>query len=513
MATTSEASAVAKMFDIDNPQEAANFTIMILVLVVGLSIIFYALSALCIVGEAMCCLVSLMKCFRRVCGCCVSCMGKNSSNGTGQSTDASSGSSQSEAKQAQAGQLMSLVIMVLSILTALIWEFYFATEMDDNKATGKAWSENCQEGMGEYPQCLKFQAVYRVAFVCVLFFGACACVTAAAPALHNEAWDLKIFCWAALMIGLTFAPNRLFDDHGFIWIARVGAFLFLILQQVILIDTAYGVNEFLVDRGYAAATRQGAEGGLNAWLIGCLLLSLGLFAAALTGLVLMFVYYTGCDNSNSFISLTLLFIAAFTLLQLFATKPDEGGGAGHNFLTTAVVASYVVYLCFISVSANPTGKCNPSYSEEENLTALVLGLGITFVSITATTYFASKSVTSLVTTDGPTKQTDLEQVLTGGSRATVELPRGPSPGRQMTGSDDGVGGQSWKFNLVMALIACYWCCVLTNWGNPGGGGHAASPTAGNVCMWMNIVASWVCASLYTWTMVAPLVFPDRDFSA
>ena len=38
--------------------------------------------------------------------------------------------------------------------------------------------------------------------------------------------------------------------------------------------------------------------------------------------------------------------------------------------------------------------------DKENLTALVLGLGITFVSITATTYFASKSVTSLVTTDG-----------------------------------------------------------------------------------------------------------------
>jgi hypothetical protein len=31
-------------------------------------------------------------------------------------------------------------------------------------------------------------------------------------------------------------------------------------------------------------------------------------------------------------------------------------------------------------------------------------------------------------------------------------------------------------------------------------------------MWMNITASWACSLLYTWTIVAPRVFPDRDFS-
>jgi len=514
MASTEEASAIAKMFDIDNPQEAVDFTITVLVITVGIAIILYALSVLCLVGEAMCCLVSLMKCLRRVCGCCVSCLGKGKGSDDG-ATESSAPSSEASEAQQTVGQLMSLVVMIFSILTALVWEFYFATEMDQNKATGKAWGDGCEEGTGEYPQCLKFQAAYRIAFVCVLFFVTMAGLTAADPALHNKGWDLKIFCWIALVVGLTFAPNKVFDDRGFVWLARVGAFFFLILQQVILIDSAYSVNEFLVDKGYAAATAAGSSGGLNCWLVACLALSVGLFCAALTGLVLLFVYYTGCDDSNTFISLSLIGIAVFTALQLFATKPgDADGSAGHNFMATAVVASYVVYLTYVSVSANPTDQCNPTFSSEENSMALILGLGITFVSITATTYFASKSVTNLVSSNnggGPVRSADLEQVLTGGT--TVELPRNNSPVRQVTSGEDGVGGQSWKFNLVMALIACYWCCVMTNWGIPGGGASAASPTSGNAAMWMNIVASWVCSLLYTWTIVAPIMFPDRDFSA
>lgn len=30
-------------------------------------------------------------------------------------------------------------------------------------------------------------------------------------------------------------------------------------------------------------------------------------------------------------------------------------------------------------------------------------------------------------------------------------------------------------------------------------------------MWVKIVSSWVCASLYGWTLVAPLALPDREF--
>ena len=37
-----------------------------------------------------------------------------------------------------------------------------------------------------------------------------------------------------------------FDTHGYVWFARVGAFVFIVMQQIILIDTAYTLNHKLV---------------------------------------------------------------------------------------------------------------------------------------------------------------------------------------------------------------------------------------------------------------------------
>jgi hypothetical protein len=31
-------------------------------------------------------------------------------------------------------------------------------------------------------------------------------------------------------------------------------------------------------------------------------------------------------------------------------------------------------------------------------------------------------------------------------------------------------------------------------------------------MWVNIAAEWTALLLYTWTLTAPLLFPDRDFT-
>jgi hypothetical protein len=74
------------------------------------------------------------------------------------------------------------------------------------------------------------------------------------------------------------------------------------------------------------------------------------------------------------------------------------------------------------------------------------------------------------------------------------------------------GSIIWKFNVVMVLICQYWCMVLTDWGSSSDRDSGSSPTAGYTAMWMNIVAAWICVVLYVWTLIAPRLFPDRDFS-
>lgn len=30
-------------------------------------------------------------------------------------------------------------------------------------------------------------------------------------------------------------------------------------------------------------------------------------------------------------------------------------------------------------------------------------------------------------------------------------------------------------------------------------------------MWVKIVSSWLCLGLYTWSLLAPILLPDREF--
>lgn len=71
---------------------------------------------------------------------------------------------------------------------------------------------------------------------------------------------------------------------------------------------------------------------------------------------------------------------------------------------------------------------------------------------------------------------------------------------------------SWKLNIVLALISCWFAMAVTSWGSIDTGGDRANPEVGRVSMWMLIASQWLFMVLYLWTLVAPRLFPDRDFS-
>lgn len=71
------------------------------------------------------------------------------------------------------------------------------------------------------------------------------------------------------------------------------------------------------------------------------------------------------------------------------------------------------------------------------------------------------------------------------------------------------------FHLTFMAASFYMAMVLNDWSvmtadltSPNG----VTIEHGFGAMWVKIISSWVCALLYLWTLVAPLIFPDRDFS-
>jgi hypothetical protein len=71
---------------------------------------------------------------------------------------------------------------------------------------------------------------------------------------------------------------------------------------------------------------------------------------------------------------------------------------------------------------------------------------------------------------------------------------------------------SWKLNVILSLICCWYAMSLTSWGSVSGGGNIANPSAGKVSMWMIIGSQWLMNLMYLWTLIAPKLFPDREFS-
>jgi Serine incorporator (Serinc) len=79
----------------------------------------------------------------------------------------------------------------------------------------------------------------------------------------------------------------------------------------------------------------------------------------------------------------------------------------------------------------------------------------------------------------------------------------------------GCGDDLWKLNVVLALISCWVAMTLTGWGTLEGldqDEHAANPQIGRVNMAMIGVSQWMAILLYIWTLVAPRLFPDREFN-
>jgi hypothetical protein len=111
-------------------------------------------------------------------------------------------------------------------------------------------------------------------------------------------------------------------------------------------------------------------------------------------------------------------------------------------------------------------------------------------------------------------------VVTNDNYGTADAEVGDSPAEVGDGpveegdAEAAPGGfsNSWKLNVVLGIVSCWYAMALTGWGSIKAGGSVANPETGEVSMWMIVASQWLALSLYLWTLVAPRLFPDREFS-
>jgi len=67
------------------------------------------------------------------------------------------------------------------------------------------------------------------------------------------------------------------------------------------------------------------------------------------------------------------------------------------------------------------------------------------------------------------------------------------------------------FHFTFFLASLYIMMTLTNWYSPQGADFTKL-NSNWASVWVKMATSWVCVALYVWTLIGPVVLPDRDFS-
>ncbi|XP_013193123.1 probable serine incorporator isoform X3 [Amyelois transitella] len=349
-------------------------------------------------------------------------------------------------------------------------------------------------------QAVGYLAVYRICFAACLFFVLMALITIGVKSskdpragIQNGFWGIKYLLVIGGIIGAFFIPEGQFASTWMVF-GMIGGFCFIVIQLILIIDFAHSWAENWVSK-YEESESRG-------WYAALLLAMLTCFALTLTGVVLLYVFYTkpsGCDLSKFFISINLILVVGASIISILPAIQEVQPRSG--LLQSSVVSLYVIYLTW-SALANGPADCNAVSGNESSFDKQsIIGLVIWVCSVV---------YSSIRTASSSSKITMSEHILA--KEGSGEGADGGESGRAETKVFDNEGdgvAYSWTFfHVVFALATLYIMMTLTNWFNP-----SSELSKTNVAsMWIKITSSWLCVGLYVWTLVAPAVFPNREFN-
>lgn len=192
-----------------------------------------------------------------------------------------------------------------------------------------------------------------------------------------------------------------------------------------------------------------------------------------------------------------------------------------GLLQASVVSLYTLYLTWSAMSNQPDTNCKPNFSsvinggspsdpgqkptfDAESIVGLIIWFCCVLYSSIRT---ASNGQTERLI--GSDKVLAKDETGSSGS-AGGDLQEVESGGKVWDNEADGVA-YSWSFfHLMFALATLYVMMTLTNWYKPTS--DLSTLSSNEASVWVKIISSWICLALYFWSLVAPILLPDRDFN-
>ncbi|XP_006202573.1 serine incorporator 3 [Vicugna pacos] len=381
---------------------------------------------------------------------------------------------------------------------------------------------------------VRYKAVYRINFALAIFFFVFSLLmlkvkTSKDPraAIHNGFWFFKIAAIVGIMVGSFYIPGGHFTTAWFV-IGMTGAAFFILIQLVLLVDFAHSWNELWVNRM--------EEGNPKCWYAALLSATSICYILSIISVVLLYIYYTkpdGCTENKFFISINLILCIAVSIVSILPKIQEYQPRSG--LLQSSVITLYIMYLTWSAMSNEPDRSCNPSLlSIITHMTASTLAPGNT-TAVVPTPAPPSQSGPSLdkenfvglvvfvisllyssIRNSNNSQVSKLtlsrsDSVILGDTAANgAGDEEDGRPRRAVDNEREGVQYSYSMFHLMLCLASLYIMMTLTNWYSPDA--NFQSMTNKWPAVWVKISSSWVCLLLYLWTLVAPLVLTNRDFS-
>ncbi|KAG0278311.1 hypothetical protein BGZ95_004268 [Linnemannia exigua] len=354
-------------------------------------------------------------------------------------------------------------------------------------------------------------------------------------AIQNGWWGPKVVAWIALVVASFFIPTGFIMSYGN-YTALIGAGIFILFGLILLVDFAHTWSESCISKWEQSDT--------NKWqfiLVGSTAI-MYLGAIILTGIMYGYFASSGCGMNIFWITFNMILAIAVTVVGILPSVQEANPRSG--LAQSSMVVIYCAYLILSAVANEPDEgtNCNPlSKARGTRTTTVLMGAVFTFLAVAYSTSRAATQGGKATLQNGEYSAlhgSDNDVPLVSNPPGTTSMRRsdallaavesGALPVSALDDDDDdddddtnydtkddeknGVQYNYTFFHLVFAMAAMYISMVLTNWNTykqPAGEEHLILIGQSWPAVWVKVVSSWICYGLYGFSLLAPVVFPDR----
>jgi hypothetical protein len=130
---------------------------------------------------------------------------------------------------------------------------------------------------------------------------------------------------------------------------------------------------------------------------------------------------------------------------------------------------------------------------------IIIGAMLTFLAIVYSTSNAATSSRAFNVNNGD----DNSRLLS--------VEDGPTSEDEFDDEQDGCAYSYAFFHFIYAIASMYVAMLLTNWDSLKRADGVVTVGQSWQAVWIKIVTSWLTILLYVWTLLAPVVMPDREW--